>query len=129
MPPPESAWVAVVDDDELMRGALQGLLREAGLPTRAFASAEEFLDSGAPHLPSCLIADIRMPGMSGLDLQVRLNAEHIRIPIIFMSAHSDERIRMQALRSGAVELLAKPFDDDVLLETVRTALKHGTEGR
>jgi FixJ family two-component response regulator len=120
--------VAIVDDDELMRGAVQGLLREAGLPARAFASAEEFLDSGAQHLSSCLIADIRMPGMSGLDLQARLNAEHIRIPIIFMTAHSDERIRMQALRSGAVEFLAKPFDDDVLLETVRAALKHGAEG-
>jgi FixJ family two-component response regulator len=122
MPPPESGSIAIVDDDELMRGALQGLLREAGLPARAFASAEEFLDSGAQHLSSCLIADIRMPGMSGLDLQARLNAEHIRIPIIFMTAHADERVRMQALRSGAVEFLAKPFDDDVLLETVRAAL-------
>ena len=120
--------VAVVDDDELMRGAVQGLLREAGLPARAFASAEEFLDSGAQHLSSCLITDIRMPGMSGLDLQARLNAERIRIPIIFMTAHSDERIRMQALGSGAVEFLAKPFDDDVLLETVRAALKQGAEG-
>ena len=125
--PPESGWVAIVDDDELMRGALQGLLREAGLPARAFASAEEFLDSGAQHLSSCIIADIRMPGMSGLELQARLNAEHIRIPIIFMTAHSDERIRMQALRSGAVGFLAKPFDDDVLLETVRAALKHGAK--
>ena len=121
--------VAIVDDDELMRGAVQGLLKEAGLPARAFASAEEFLDSGAQHRSSCLIADIRMPGMSGLDLLARLNAEHIRIPIIFMTAHSDERIRMQALRSGAVEFLAKPFDDDVLLETVRAALKRGAEGR
>jgi len=121
--------VAIVDDDELMRGALRGLLKEAGLPARAFASAEEFLDSGAQHLSSCLITDIRMPGLSGLDLQARLNAEHIRIPIIFMTAHSDERIRMQALRSGAVEFLAKPFDDDVLLETVRAALKRGAEWR
>ena len=121
--------VAIVDDDELMRGAVQGLLKEAGLPARAFASAEEFLDSGAQHLSSCLITDIRMQGMSGLDLQARLNAEHIRIPIIFMTAHSNERIRMQALRSGAVEFLAKPFDDDVLLETVRAALKRGAEGR
>jgi FixJ family two-component response regulator len=119
--------VAIVDDDELMRGAVQGLLKEAGLPARAFASAEEFLDSGAQHLSSCLIADIRMPGMSGLDLQARLNAEQIRIPIIFMTAHSDERIRMQALRSGALEFLAKPFDDHVLLETVRAALKHGAD--
>ena len=125
MPPQESRLVAIVDDDELMRGAVQGLLREAGLPARAFASAEEFLDSGAQHLSSCLIADIRMPGMSGLELQARLNAEHIRIPIIFMTAHSDERTRMQALRSGAVGFLPKPFDDDVLVETVRAALKHG----
>ena len=119
--------VAIVDDDELMRGAVQGLLKKAGLPARAFASAEEFLDSGAQHLSSCLIADIRMPGLSGLDLQARLNAEHIRIPIIFMTAHSDERIRTQALRSGAVGFLAKPFDDDVLLETVRAALKDGAD--
>ena len=121
--------VAIVDDDELMRSAVHGLLREAGFPARAFASAEEFLDSGAQHLSSCLITDIRMPGMSGLDLQARLNAQEIRIPIIFMTAHSDERIRMQALRSGAVEFLAKPFDDDVLLETVRAALKPRAEWR
>ena len=127
MPPQESKLVAIVDDDELMRGAVQGLLKEAGLPARAFASAEEFLDSGAQHLSSCLITDIRMPGLSGLDLQARVNAEHIRIPIIFMTAHSDERIRMQALRSGAVEFLTKPFDDDVLLQTIRAALKHGAE--
>ena len=120
--------VAIVDDDELMRGAVQGLLKEAGLPARVFASAEEFLDSGAQHLSSCLIADIRMPGMSGLDLQARLNAERIRIPIIFMTAHGDERVRTQALRSGAVEFLTKPFDDDVLLETVRAALKQGPDG-
>jgi FixJ family two-component response regulator len=116
-------FVAIVDDDELMRSAVQGLLKEAGLPSRAFVSAEEFLASGAQHQSSCVITDIRMPGMSGLDLQARLNGEQIDIPIIFMTAHSDERIRMQALRSGAVEFLAKPFDDDVLLETVRAALE------
>jgi FixJ family two-component response regulator len=123
----ESGFVAIVDDDELMRGALQGLLKEAGLPARAFASGEEFLRSGAQHLSSCLITDIRMPGMSGLDLQARLNAEHIRIPVIFMTAHGEDRIRMQALRAGAVDFLAKPFDDNVLLETVRAALKLGAE--
>jgi FixJ family two-component response regulator len=121
--PQESGFVAIVDDDELMRGALQGLLKEAGLPARAFASGEEFLRSGAQHLSSCLISDIRMPGMSGLDLQARLNAEQIRIPIIFMTAHADERVRIQALRSGAVEFLAKPFDDEVLLRSVRAALE------
>ena len=120
----DSRVVAIVDDDELMRGALQGLLKEAGLPTRLFASAEEFLDSGQPRQCACLIADIRMPGMSGLDLQAKLNAEQIRIPIIFITAHGDEHMRMQALRSGAVEFLAKPFDDEVLLETVRAALAY-----
>jgi len=118
-----SAFIAIVDDDELMRGALQGLLKEAGFPARSFASAEEFLESGQHHHASCLIADIRMPGMSGLDLQARLGAEQIRIPIIFITAHGDERMRMQALRSGAVEFLAKPFDGEVLLETVRAALE------
>ena len=122
MLPRESGWVAIVDDDELMRGALQGLLREAGLPARAFASGEEFLRSGAPRLSSCLIADIRMPGMSGLDLQARLIAEQIPIPIVFITAHGDERVRMQALRAGAVDFLAKPFDDHVLLRSVRAAL-------
>jgi len=121
--PRESGFVSIVDDDELMRGALQGLLREAGIRARAFASAEEFLDSGAQHLSSCLIADVRMPGLSGLDLQARLAAEQIGIPIIFVTAHSDKRIRMQALRSGAVGFLTKPFDDERLLETVRAALK------
>ncbi len=119
-----SPSVAVVDDDELMRGALQGLLEQAGFMARAFASAEEFLDSNQLRHVSCLIADIRMPGMSGLDLQARLNADAIRSPIIFISAHGDERVRMQALRSGAVEFLAKPFDSEVLLETVRAALAH-----
>jgi len=121
--PQESRFVAIVDDDELMRGALQSLLREAGLPARAFASAEEFMRSGAQHLSSCLIADIRMPGMSGLDLQARLNADQIRIPVIFITAHGDERIRMQALRAGAADFLAKPFDDEVLLRSVRAALE------
>jgi FixJ family two-component response regulator len=123
MVPPESKLVAIVDDDELMRGALQGLLREAGLPARAFASGEEFLSSGAQHLSSCLIADIRMPGMSGLELQARLNAERIRVPIIFITAHGDERVRVQALRSGAADFLAKPFDDEVLLRSVRAAME------
>ena len=117
-----SKFVAVVDDDDLMRGALEGLLKQAGFPVRAFASAEDFLNSGQHHHTSCLIADIRMPGMSGLQLQAKLNAEQIRIPTIFITAHGDERMRMQALRGGAVEFLAKPFDNDALVETVRAAL-------
>jgi FixJ family two-component response regulator len=115
--------VAIVDDDDLMRTALQGLLKAAGLLARAFASAEEFLSSGEQHQTSCLIADIRMPGISGLELQAKLNAERCRIPIIFMTAHGDEKMRMQALRAGAVEFLTKPFDDEVLIESVRAALE------
>ena len=115
--------VSIVDDDDLMRSALQGLLKAAGLPARTFASAEEFLESGQQHETACLIADIRMSGMSGLELQARLNAERLRIPTIFITAHGDERMRMQALRAGAVEFLAKPFDDEVLLDSVRAALE------
>jgi FixJ family two-component response regulator len=116
------APIAIVDDDDSMRAALHGLLESAGLRARPFASAEEFLESGEPRRCGCLIADIQMPGMSGLDLQAALKADGIPIPIIFITAHGDERMRMQALRSGAVEFLAKPFDDEVLLETVRAAL-------
>jgi FixJ family two-component response regulator len=114
--------VAIVDDDELIRRALQGMLKSVGLPSQAFASAEEFLDSGQQEQTACLIADIRMPGISGLELQARLNAQHYRIPTIFITAHGDTKMRMQALRAGAVEFLAKPFDDEVLLESVRAAL-------
>ena len=115
--------IAIVDDDDLMRNALQGLLKSAGLPTQAFASAEEFLKSGQQHQVGCLVADIRMPGMSGLELQAKLNADHCRIPTIFITAHGDEKMRMQALRAGAVEFMAKPFDDEALLESVRAALE------
>jgi len=115
--------VAVVDDDQSFRGALQRLLKSAGFPVRAFASAEDFLKSGQQHDTGCLITDIRMPGMSGLDLQGKLNADHCAIPTIFITAHGDEKLRLQAMRGGAVKFLAKPFDDAILLESVRTALK------
>jgi FixJ family two-component response regulator len=104
-----------------MRSALDGLLRAAGLPVRTFESAEAFLLSD--HLPNvaCLVADIRLPGKSGLDLQATLNAMPIRPPMIFITAHGDERIRQQAVRAGAVGFLAKPFDDEVFLDCVRAA--------
>ena len=118
-----SKLIAIVDDDDSMRGALHGLLKAVGLPAMAFASAEEFLESGQQHQTACLIADIRMPGMSGLDLQARLNSERCRIPTIFITAHGDAKMRLQALREGAVEFLSKPFDDVALLESVRAALE------
>lgn len=116
--------VAIVDDDESVRSALQGLMKAVGLPARSFASAEEFLESGQHPETGCLIADIRMPGMSGLQLQATLNANGCRIPIIFITAHGDEKMRMQALRAGAVEFVAKPFDDEALVESVRAALQN-----
>jgi FixJ family two-component response regulator len=115
--------VAIVDDDDLMRSALQGMLKSVGLTSQAFESAEQFLASGQLHHTACLIADIRMPGMSGLELQAKLNSEHCRIPTIFITAHGDTKLRMQALRAGAVEFLAKPFDDEALLGSVRAALE------
>ena len=115
--------VAIVDDDDSIRSAVQDLLEAVNLPAQGFASAEEFLRSGKQHYTACLIADIRMPGMSGLELQAKLNAENCRIPIIFITAHGDAKLRMQALRAGAVEFLAKPFDDEALLGSVRGALQ------
>ena len=113
--------VAVIDDDESVRTALKELLKSDGLLAQAFASAEDFLRSGQQQRTGCLIVDIHMPGMSGLELQAKLNADHCRIPTIFITAHGDEKMRMQALRAGAVEFVTKPFDDESLLETVRAA--------
>lgn len=119
----ESKLVAIVDDDDSVRGTLQELLRAAGFSSRAFDSAEAFLGSGHQQETACLITDIRMPGMSGLELQARLNADKCRIPTIFITAHGDEEMRFRALRAGAVEFLPKPFDDEVLVESVRAALE------
>lgn len=115
--------VAVIDDDESYRFAVQRLLKSAGFLARSFASAEDFLNSGQQQGTGCLIADIRMPGMSGLDLQSKLNFEHCPIPTIFITAHGDEKMRLQAMRGGAVKFLAKPFDGEALLEAVRVALE------
>jgi FixJ family two-component response regulator len=115
--------VAVVEDDESYRLAVQRLLKSAGFSVQSFRCAEEFLDSGCQRETGCLIADIRMPGMSGLDLQTKLNADHCPIPIIFVTAHGDEKMRLQAMRGGAVKFLAKPFDGEILLEGVRAALE------
>ena len=114
--------IAIVDDEELVRTSLQRLLKMAGYTIAAFTSAEEFLNSGRVQDVRCLIADIRMPGMSGLDLQAQLNAEDYQIPIIFITAHGDEKMRLRAMRDGAVAFLAKPFDNSVLLDRVRVCL-------
>jgi FixJ family two-component response regulator len=115
--------VAVIEDDESYRVAVQRLLKSAGLLVQSFDSAEAFLDSGQQRETGCLITDIRMPGMSGLELQSKLNSDHCPIPTIFITAHGDEKMRMQAMRGGAVEFLTKPFDGEALLDSVRVALK------
>ena len=114
--------VGIVDDDELIRESLRGLMKAAGFPAVTFASGEEFLNSGEQENTACLIVDIRMLGMSGLELQSKLNKDDRRIPIIFITAHDDENTRMRALRAGAVKFLTKPVDKGVLIDSVRTAL-------
>ena len=115
--------VAVIDDDGPYRVAVQRLLKSAGLSVESFDSAEAFLNSGQQHQTGCLISDIRMPGMSGLELQSKLNSDQCPIPTIFITAHGDEKMRLQAMRGGAVKFLAKPFDGETLLEAVRIALE------
>jgi FixJ family two-component response regulator len=98
-------------------------MKSVGFPALAFGNAEEFLTSDRAQDTGCLIVDIHLPGMSGLELQSKLNADRYRIPTIFITAHGDEKVRMQALRGGAVEFLTKPFDDEALLQSVRAALE------
>ena len=117
-----SRLIAIVDDDESLKSAMQDLIESDGLSALCFGSAEQFLNSEARQKAACLIADIRMPGMSGLELQAKLKAEGYRIPIIFVTAHGDAEMRTLAMRDGAVEFLTKPFDDAVLLEIVHAAL-------
>jgi FixJ family two-component response regulator len=121
-PEHKSRLIAIVDDDKSVQNALRDLIESEGLSAVCFGSAEEFLESGDRHKAACLIADIRMPGVSGLELQARLNAEHYRIPIIFITAHGDAKMRIQAMCDGAVEFLTKPFDNKVLLDTVQAAV-------
>ena len=119
-----SRFIVIVDDDRSVQIALQDLIESEGLSTLCFGSAEEFLDSGAQHKAACLIADIRMPGMSGLELQTKLKAERCPIPIIFITAHGDAKMQTEALREGAVKFMAKPFDNTVVLEAVHAALEN-----
>src|SRR5216684_5790040 len=112
--------ISVVDDDEAVRESLRGLLRSVKFGVEAFASAEEFLSSGRVPETDCLILDVRMPGMGGLELQRRLVSSHPQMPVIFISAHGDEELRSRALRGGAVDYLLKPFSEEALLNAVQT---------
>ena len=119
---PTSKLIALIDGDESMQDFLRDLIESTGLAERCFGSAEEFLASGLHRQAACLITDILMPRMSGLELQARLKDEECDIPIIFISAHGNAKMRIQAMREGAVEFLAKPFDRQLLLKTIRAAL-------
>jgi FixJ family two-component response regulator len=118
----ETALISIVDDDESIREAIQSLLRSVGFRAKTFASAEQFLQSDQIETTACLILDVRMPGMSGLELQRRLMATQCRIPIVFVTAHGDEEARSRALQEGAVEFLLKPFSEEALLNAIQVAL-------
>ena len=115
--------MAIVDDDDSLRKSLDNLLRSVGLRTQGFASAEAFLSSQQVHDTACLILDVRMPGLSGLELQRQLGAANWRIPIIFITSHADDDARARALEAGAVAFLYKPFREEELLNAIDTALK------
>ena len=126
----EKPVVFVVDDDESVRTALIRLMKSAGLRVRAFTSAEDFLNQESQNVPGCLILDLRMPGMNGLELEEKLAKYGSTIPIIFMSAHQDVTACEQAMKAGAEAFLPKPFEDQILLEKVNSILnriKNGTE--
>jgi FixJ family two-component response regulator len=115
--------VTVVDDDESVRESLPDLLKEFGFATQAFSSAEEFLASDYVGQTKCLILDVAMPGMSGIDLQRELKLRQQEIPIVFITAHRDENLRPRVLEQGAIECLYKPFSDTALLEALNAALR------
>jgi FixJ family two-component response regulator len=119
---PETLSISIVDDDESVRTATANLVQSLGFRARAFASPEEFLQSAHISTTSCLVSDIQMPGMNGLDLQNLLIAQGHRIPIIFITAYPDETIRTRALDAGAVCFLGKPFDVQTLIESLHKAV-------
>jgi FixJ family two-component response regulator len=124
-----NAIVFVVDDDLSVREALGSLIRSAGLKVETFASAQEFLARPRADMPSCLVLDIRLPGLSGLELQKRMAEVNIEIPIIFITGHGDVPTTVQAMKAGAVEFLTKPFRDEDLLEAIQQAIKRDRAAR
>jgi FixJ family two-component response regulator len=121
--------VFVIDDDESIRESLKSLMRSVGLGVKTFASAREFLQSERPDVPACLILDVRMPGLSGLDLQRDLADAGIHIPIIFITGHGDIPMSVRAMKAGAVEFLTKPFRDQDLLDAIQQALERDRRAR
>ena len=121
--------IYVVDDDESVREAVGGLIRSAGLAVRTFSSAQEFLAFSRPDVPSCLVLDVQLPGLSGLDLQEELAKADVQIPIIFLTGHGDIPMTVRAMKAGALEFLTKPFDDEDLLQAIHEAIKRDRVAR
>lgn len=122
MTPAAAPTVFVVDDDPGVRASIAGLLKSAGLRAECFAAAEEFLHSNRPEVPSCLVLDVSLPGINGLEFQHKLVDAGVQIPIIFITGHGDIPMTVKAMKSGAVEFLTKPFDDQDLLDAIQQAL-------
>jgi RNA polymerase sigma factor (sigma-70 family) len=118
------ATVFVVDDDQAMRTSLKWLIESVGMPVESYASANEFLDHYQQNRPGCLVLDVRMPGMSGLELQEHLAERDLRIPVVIITGHGDVPMAVRAMKSGAVDFIEKPFNDEALLDAIRRALAH-----
>ena len=125
---PEAATVYVLDDDPSVRKALTRLIESVGIATRAFSSANEFLEASLPDGPACLVLDVRMPGMSGLELQHALSTAEREVPIIFITGHGNVPMSVRAMKAGAVDFLEKPFDDQVLIDAIQGALERDARG-
>ena len=121
---PSQLTVFVVDDDQAMRASLQWLIESTGMRVETYESAQAFLDSYYPGRAGCLLLDVRMPGMSGLELQAYLAREEMRIPVIIITGHGDVSMAVKAMKVGAVDFIEKPFDDEELLHSIRNALRH-----
>ena len=126
---PAEAMIYIVDDDSSVRASLQDLLASVGLASMAFGSAREFLDATRPDAPACLILDVRMPGLSGLDFQQQMTHLDIQIPVVFITAHGDIPMSVKAMKAGALEFLTKPFREQDLLDAIGQGLDHDRERR
>jgi FixJ family two-component response regulator len=129
MNPADEATVIIIEDDARMRAAVQRLLRSVGLHAESYAAPQDFLRQKLPDGPSCLVLDVRLPGMSGLDVQRKLIEAGVEIPVIFVTGHGDVPMTVNAMKSGAVEFLTKPFRDQDLLDAIQQALERGNETR
>jgi FixJ family two-component response regulator len=127
--PEPQAIVFIVDDDVSVREALESLVRSAGYKVETFASAQDFLASSRPDAPSCLVLDVRLPGLSGLDLQNRIAGANREIPIVFITGHGDVPTSVRAMKAGAIEFLMKPFPDRDLLDAIEQAIKRDQSAR